>query len=260
MFGLSKPSFKGKSMNTSLRLRALVCTILFAFGASAAAAQAVQPSQKTSQDGWALADRMLIAVGGRDSWAKANYYRILAHHHPPLREGGSHLNIIEMDMNSPRMRFEARGPGLQTLRMVDGDAGWRILDGKPVAMTPEAIAEDNRWWRQHVYRMFHRLAIREPGLEPRNGKDGRLELWVNGQFEMWYNLGVDGTPYRFGTTETGERWTLLGPFVQAVAGGVRYPRWTAWSDGTFRTDSGLFEVYETMPPGFAFAPSGTAQP
>lgn len=201
-----------------------------------------------------------MAVGGRDSWAKANYYRILAHHHPPLRVGGSHLNIIEMDMNSPRMRFEARGPGLQTLRMVDGEAGLRILDGKPVAMTPEAIAEDNRWWRQHVYRMFHRLAIREPGLEPRNGKDGRLELWVNGQFEMWYNLGVDGTPYRFGTTETGESWTLLGPFVQAVAGGVRYPRWTAWSDGTFRTDSGLFEVYETMPPGFAFAPSGTAQP
>jgi hypothetical protein len=241
-------------INRSLQVFVLAMLVVSGAVAPGGAVASQKPATE-AQNAGATADRMLAAVGGRENWAKVNFYRIVAHHHPPLRHGGSHLNIVEMDMNAPRMRFEARGPGLQTLRMVDAAAGWRIVDGTPVAMTAEAIAEDNRWWRQHVYRMFHRLAVREPGLEPRIGREGRLELWAAGRLEMWYHLGVDGTPYMFGTTEAGERWTLLGPFVQAVLGGVRYPRWTAWSDGTFRTDSGLFEAYETIPPGFAFAPT-----
>jgi hypothetical protein len=203
---------------------------------------------------WGEVERLVAGVGGRENWAKANYYRIVAHHHPPLRVGGSHINIIEMGMNEPRMRFEARGPDLHSLRIIDGQSGWRVIDGKAVEMTQEAINEDNRWWQTHVYRMFHRLAVREPGLEPKIGKDGRLELWVNGKFEMWYRLGVDGTPYSFGITESGERWTLFGPFVQAQPGGVRYPRWTSWSDGTFRTEAVAFEVYETLQKGFSFSP------
>lgn len=222
---------------------------------SSASAATVQTDTSTQAvPAWGEVERLLTAVGGRENWSKANYYRIVAYHHPPLRVGGSHINIIEMGMNEPRMRFEARGPELHSLRIIDGQSGWRVVDGKAVVMPSEAVNEDKRWWQTHVYRMFHRLAVREPGLEPQIGKDGRLELWINGKFEMWYKLGVDGTPYAFGTTESGERWTLLGPFVQAQVGGVRYPRWTSWSDGTFGTDAVAFEVYENLPKGVSFLP------
>jgi hypothetical protein len=200
---------------------------------------------------------MLAGVGGREAWASANFYRIVAHHHPPLRVGGSHINIIEMDMNAPRMRFEARGPGLHTLRAVDGQSGWRLVNGAVEAMNAEQVASDHAWWNAHVYRMFHRVAVNEQGLEARVGEGGRLELWKDGAFIMWYRLGVDGAPYMFGTTQDGARWTLLGPFVQAQVGGVRYPRWTAWSDGTFRTDSVMFEVASETPATVSFAPPRT---
>lgn len=205
-------------------------------------------------DAGAEAERMLAAVGGREAWAEAVFYRIVAHHHPPMRATGPYINIIEMDMTAPRMRLEGRGPGTATLRLVDGNHGWRRVDDRFEPLTDDDVASEYRWWNAHVYRMFHRIAAREPGLEPRIGRDGRLEFWKNGAFIMWYRLGVDGAPYLFGTTLDGPRWTLLGPFVQTKPSGARYPRWTAWSDGTFRTDSILFEVSGTTPATVSYRP------
>lgn len=235
-----------------------ICACLLALATAPLAAFAQQAAEASAETASAAAERMLAGVGGRAAWEQAHFYRIVAHHYPPLREAGSHINIIEMDMARPRMRFEARGPAIATLRIVDGDQGWRRVDGAFQPMTAEQVASDRSWWDAHVYRMFYRIAVREPGLEARLGPDRRLELWKDSRFVMWYRLGVDGAPYMFGTTTDGARWTLLGPFIQAQVGGVRYPRWTAWSDGTFRTESILFEVAPTAPASVSFRAEGQA--
>jgi hypothetical protein len=59
---------------------------------------------------------------------------------------------------------------------------------------------------------------------------------------MRYGLGVGGARY------------MCGPFIQVQRGGERHPRWTAWSDGTFRTESIMFEVAATTHAGVIFDP------
>lgn len=220
--------------------------ILAALGAAAVGRQvgAAEPPL----DGKELAERLVAAMGGSVAWRRARGLTIAATHHEP-DDPGPYANVLHIDLDRPRMRFEGRSAwGMNRVRAVVDERGWRISEKSPLGpMTPEQVRGDLDWWEAHPYRNVRRLALEDPTRRPRVAADGRLELLrPDGSRLMWYRLNRLGEPYAFGVGDA-EVGVILGPLA-AVPGGVRLPIWSARMDGTFRATGQKGRVLPTAPP------------
>lgn len=219
-------------------------TILAAMVAAAGdrAAQAADPPT-----GAVLAARLVEAMGGSDAWRRARGLRIAATHYEP-QLAGPYDNVLAIALDEPRMRFEGKSAwGMNRVRAVVGERGWRVSEVAPLGpMTPQQVKGDVDWWEAHPYRNVRRLAVGDPGVTPRAGADGRLELVrPDGSQLMWYRLNAQGEPFAFGIGD-GPVNVVLGP-LDAVLGGVRLPLWSTRMDGTFRASGQKGEVMPDWP-------------
>src|SRR5690606_29512450 len=119
--------------------------------------------------------------------------------------------VIHMDFTSPRFRIEMTGPDLRTVRVVDGESGWRLNRAGRIEDLPAERREDElRWYQGHVYRTLHRLARRDPALSLSLAADGRLQVHEDGARIAWYRLDSRGEPYAYGAHDD-ETGSLFGP-------------------------------------------------
>lgn len=213
-----------------------------------AAAAILAPGRALAQadPGRAAADRLVAAMGGADAWRRARGLRIAARHSEAVVPQ-PYENLILMDLEAPRMRFEGRNSTMRRVRAISDGKGWRVSEVSPLGpMTEEQVAGDLRWWEAHAYRNIRRLALADPTLTPRLAADGRLELYrPDGVRLMWYRLHPGGEPMAFGTFDN-DRGTILG-LTAPRKGGVRLPTFSASADGTFRVQIVDAEALPTPP-------------
>lgn len=220
--------------------RVMLAGVFTVAGGQAAAAEPAVSAE-------ALAARLVQAMGGAAAWRRARGLIIAATHYEP-QLAGPYDNVLAIALDDPRMRFEGRSAwGMRRTRAVVGARGWRVSEVSALGpMTPEQVKGDVDWWEAHPYRNVRRLAVADPGVRPRVGDGGRLELTrPDGSQLMWYRLGVTGEPYAFGVGE-GSSGVVLGP-LSAVPGGVRLPLWSARMDGTFRASGQKGQVLPDWP-------------
>lgn len=216
----------------------MIRRLLSVFVALLVAASLTAQNAAPADDSAARLERLLTAMGGRDAWARIVSYEIRATHHEANR--APYANTIWNDFAWPAVRIEARGPGLDVVRAIDGDRGWRQRDGgEVVAFTPEQVREEKRWWEANIYRTLHRLARRDPELSVRAVGASRLEVWrADGVRLNWVELNTAGEPLRFGTWDN-DQGTVFGPLVQQ--GPVTCAKWGTNASGTWR-----YEVIELL--------------
>ncbi|MBL8770087.1 MAG: hypothetical protein JNK30_01790 [Phenylobacterium sp.] len=220
--------------------RTIIGGMLAAAGAGPAAAQ-------PAPTGEALAARLVEAMGGAAAWRAARGLRIAAVHFEPQLPG-AYDNVLAIALDAPRMRFEGRSAwGMRRVRAVVGDRGWRVSEVSPLGpMTPAQVKGDLDWWEAHPYRNVRRLAVADPGVRPRLGEGGRLELVrSDGTQLMWYRLNEAGEPYAFGVGDAAAG-VVLGP-LETVPGGVRLPIWSTRMDGAFRASGQKGQVFPDWP-------------
>ncbi len=220
--------------------RVMLASVFAVAGGQAAAAEPTASAE-------ALAARLVDAMGGAAAWRRARGLIIAATHYEP-QFAGPYDNVLAIALDEPRMRFEGRSAwGMRRTRAVVSDRGWRVSEVSALGpLTPEQVKGDLDWWEAHPYRNIRRLAVADPGVRPRVGEGGRLELVrPDGSQLLWYRLGVTGEPYAFGAGE-GSAGVVLGP-LETVPGGVRLPLWSARMDGTFRATGQKGQVLPAWP-------------
>lgn len=212
-----------------------------------AAAALAAGSARAKEGGLALAERLVAGMGGAEAWTRARGLTIAAtHYEADLPK--PYDNVLWIDLDAPRMRFEGRSAwGMDRTRAVVGERGWRVSEISPLGpMTPQQVKGDLDWWEAHPYRNVRRLALRDPTRQPQVGEGGRLELVrPDGSVLMWYRLNPAGEPYAFGVGP-GPGGVVLGPLAD-VPGGARLPTWSARMDGTFRATGQKGRVLPTAP-------------
>lgn len=189
-------------------------------------------------------ERLLAAVGGRAAWAKVNFVHVEALH-DQLTIRDRFTNRIWNDFSQPRFRIRAANATIDRRRLVTNGTGVAIRDGVKRELTAEEVADEMKWWEPNIYRTFHRLAINDPGLTARAVGEHRLEIFLaDGRRLNWLVLNQRGEPHLFGTWDN-ETGGTMGPL--ASNGTVRYPRWGAMPDGSWRYEIQRFETAETAP-------------
>jgi hypothetical protein len=210
---------------------------LFAFG----------DASKAADPGAALAEKLLAAMGGRDAWSRVTFVHVEALH-DDLDLPEPFVNRIWNDLTEPRVRFWAGNEQFTSGRKIAAGAGMR--EAGPQAGTPltaEQYEQDRGWWEGNVYRTLHRMAKRDAGLAYRAASPARLEvLKSDGTVLSWFVLNQKGEPMLFGSGRD-TRGTAFGPL--ASSGSVRYPKWGARADGSWRYEIRRFEAGGTTPPG-----------
>lgn len=182
--------------------------------------------------GVALAEKLLAAMGGREAWAGVTYVQVEARH-DDLEIPRPFVNRIWNDFSKPRVRFWAGNDDFTSSRSIGDGEG--IRESGPQAgtrLTAEQYESDRGWWEANVYRTFHRMAKRDATLSYRAAGPARLEvLRPDGRILNWFVLNQKGEPMLFGAGSDA-RGTTFGPL--ASAGGVKYPKWGARADGSWR--------------------------
>lgn len=204
--------------------------------------------------GSALAEKLLAAMGGREAWARVTFVHVEAIH-DDLDLPEPFVNRIWNDFSEPRVRFWAGNDQFTSGRRIGAGAGVRETGPQAGApLTAEQYESDRAWWEGNVYRTLHRMAKRDKGLSYRAASPSRLEiLKPDGTVLNWFVLNQKGEPMLFGSGRD-TRGTAFGPL--ATAGGVRYPKWGARADGSWRYEIRRFETAEAAPAGaFEGSPS-----
>ncbi|MBA2623991.1 MAG: hypothetical protein H0U88_10310 [Chthoniobacterales bacterium] len=201
-------------------------------------------------DGRARAELLLAAMGGRAAWAKVKFTHVEAvHDDVSIRD--SFTNKIWNDFTAPRVRLEAKNAQIDRRRGIDGATGWRWRDGEQSVLTPEQFEDERSWWEANIYRTLHRLAINDPDLEARAVGEHRLEIFRrDGKRLNWFHLNQRGEPMLFGTWES-EAGSAFGPLGKS--GEIRYPKWGARPDGSWRYEIVRLVTAETAPADVSFA-------
>ena len=185
-----------------------------------------------ADDAAALADRMLETLGGRTQWA-ALHNTVNDSQQNRLDEPTVVRAVIAMEFDAPRFRIEMTAPGLHLIRVVDGDAHWRLnRQGEIEDVPQDTLTADRRWYQAHLYRTIHRIAKRDPRLTLATAAPDRLEVFEDGRRIVWYALDVRGMPYAFGM-HNDDAGSLCGPW-DFEAGGIRHPGWISNRDGSWR--------------------------
>lgn len=216
--------------------RLLPALLLLACGFSAAAAPAATPAA----DAGALADRMLAAIGGRTAWA-ALRNTVNDSLQFRLEEPTVVRAVIRMDFTRPRFRVDTTAPGLNLVRVVDGDRHWRLNRAGVIEDVPaDVLSDDLRWYAGHVYRTIHRIAARDPALGLAVGAGDRLEVREGDSRIAWFALDARGEPYAFGAHDD-DVGSISGPW-SFVRDGIHHPTWVARPDGSWRAAVQALEI------------------
>lgn len=193
-------------------------------------------------------EALLASMGGRDAWAAARGYRVLAQHYL-ADETGPVRNEIVLDFREPRLRIRSDRPDGRRVNVIDLDgigepAGWRLVEGKPVPMTAGERADQRQWWNANVYRTLSRLARRDPALSVALAGDGRLRVLEAGKPLLWYRLNRAGEPVAFAPGDLdGDTATIFGPLVSY--GPLKFPSFSVRDGGRWRA---IIERFEVDPP------------
>ena len=199
--------------------------------------------------GVARAEALLAAMGGREAWSKVKFVHVEAIH-DDVNIGEPFTNQIWNDFTAPRVRLEAKNAQIDRRRAIADGKGWRVRDGERTALTPEQVEDERSWWEANVYRTLHRLAVRDPELQPRAVGAHRLEIFRrDGKRLNWFVLNQRGEPMLFGTWDS-EAGTTFGPL--AASGAIKYPKWGARPDGSWRYEIVRLTTADTVPADVSF--------
>lgn len=234
-----------------LRRSLAIFTLVLALAPRFAPAEGSQ----ATDPGAALAERLLAAMGGREAWSRVTFVHVEAIH-DDLDLAEPFVNRIWNDFSEPRVRFWAGNEQFTNGRKIA--AGTGVREAGPQAGTPltaEQYESDRAWWEANVYRTLHRMAKRDAGLAHRASSASRLEvLRSDGTVLNWFVLNQKGEPMLFGSGRD-TRGTAFGPLTSSDR--VRYPKWGARADGSWRYEIRRFVTAETVPPGtFDAMPAG----
>ena len=227
--------------------RAIRTIVLLLCGGLIAPLASAQPP---AEAGVARAEALLAAMGGREPWSKVKFMHVEAiHDDVTIRE--PYTNKIWNDFSAPRVRLEAKNAQIDRRRAIADGKGWRLRDGERSALTPEQYEDERSWWEANIYRTLHRLAMKDPDLEPRAVGEHRLEIFRrDGKRLTWFVLNQRGEPMLFGTWES-EAGTTFGPL--ASSGAIKYPKWGARPDGSWRYEIVRLQTAEAVPADVSFA-------
>ena len=225
------------------RFRFAVALLICALASSDSAAQG------SDAKGTERAEALLTAMGGRDAWSKVKFVYVEAIH-DDLAIRDSFTNKIWNDFAAPRVRIEAKNAQIDVARGIANGKGWRVRGGERSELTPEQYESERAWWEANVYRTLHRLALRDPDLQVRAVGEHRLEvLRRDGKRLNWFILNQRGEPMLFGTWDS-EAGTAFGPL--ASSGAIKYPKWGARPDGSWRYEIVRLTSAEAVPESVSF--------
>ena len=226
--------------------RVVTAVVLFLASMSASAQDAARAE--------ALAEKMLDALGGRAAWAELRN-TINGSQQNRAEEPTVVYAVITLDFERPRFRIETTAKDLHLIRVVDGDASWRLnLAGRIEDLPEDRYAGEMAWYAAHLYRTLHRVAARDAALSLSVGDDERLQVFAGEQRILWFSLDAKGEPYAFGTYDD-DVGSLSGPW-DVVREGIHHPRWVSSADGTWRAAVRTLEVNVPLHDSMFARPTG----
>lgn len=209
-------------------------------------------------DAIARANVMIERVGGAEIWAQlASLHLKQRFHLTARRESIIHEEWI--DFRTPRLYVSIQSELTTRLRAYDESGGWFLRDGEFSRFTDEQLAMERAFWKRDMFRMFHLIAAKDPGIELRLNGEHRLEVYERGGQELlcWFRLNLRSEPVLWGASVGDDSLEFMfGPLEQY--GSIRVPRWGGFTDGSWRFDM-LDARGSIQAPQVSYDPPGMAE-
>lgn len=182
-----------------------------------------------------LAERLLLAIGGRSVWASVTSTILYSDQYlqgDPTAVGA----ISTIDYQGTRLRIDTTRPSHQHIRVIDSEYDRTVLLDRqasgPEKVGEDPLARDLHRYTAHVYLTLQRIAVRDPDLRLAMGREGSLDIYEGSTRIAWYRLDARGQPYAMGAHDDNVG-VICGPW-ELEKSGIRYPVWVSRPDGSWR--------------------------
>lgn len=213
--------------------------IAIALASLSASMASAQTGLQGSAEAIAAAERLIESVGGHEVWTSARSLYVRERVWAPRYIGELDAHY-QRDLEVPANYGRITGPTLRRESAYDATTGW-VMRNDTLRILPEAeVAAEAAGWAQEPYRIYRRLARRDPGIRVALIDGDRLEVYEAATDHQlcWFVLDAGGGPLRWGNIYNGAvNEHVYGPL--ADFGPFRMPRW-----GTSTTGSWRFEYVE----------------
>jgi len=153
-------------------------------------------------------DKMLEAVGGKDTWRDATGFTMSEILYTDQRD----LPVIReywVDFKTPRIMETAKASGLTQAQALNGSAGWTDRNGEMTEWSSEQVTGWRSFWPGIPTRIFHLLASNDPSVTP-VWRDGVMDFFIDGKRVVWIATDEEGTPVAYGRDDRHTDTHFLG--------------------------------------------------
>ena len=190
-----------------------------------------------------LAEKMLVAMGGKKLWANLKSIHIRTIHRDGRREYPS-VSEIWANIDEKKTLTLNASNDRQSVKVVHGNDGWEIKNGEMLILPTEELYPMLRWYRFNFYTNMKRLATGGEQYEIKlNGKQ-RFDIYENGEYVGGFELNDDNLPFIFYSPGifTGVKENFL-KFVEWDAyGGYSFPKIITGENTLIINETEFFEA------------------
>lgn len=153
-------------------------------------------------------EKMLEAVGGRDTWREAKGFTMSEILYTDQRD----LPVIReywVDFETPRIMEMSKANELRQTRALNGNTGWTLRNGERTEWNTEMVNGWRSFWPGIPTRIFHLLASDDPSVTP-VWRDGVMDFYIDDRRVVWIATDEDGVPVAYGRNERHTDTHFLG--------------------------------------------------
>lgn len=169
-------------------------------------------------------EQMMKALGGFKNWAEVKSLYVRAIHKEDRYEKPYQSEILR-NLDARQFKMIQQDDEFHTVAYVDGDKAWIVRkDGKTTKMSDKSFEGLIHWDKHLVYRIFHIIGKRSPGLKFEVDEKDRLIVYENDEKLAAFGLNEKNLPEKFYIPKAdgdGESLTIFSTWGEG--NGLVYP-------------------------------------
>lgn len=216
------------------RCKTKIVAVVSFLSALIATPPAAHAEMQGDEEAIALANKMIIAMGGHQVWADAIWMHVKERSSAP-----SQSRILAHEawrgLQVQQARYSSKNEDISYEQAWNLSEGWRVRNGEYQTFDKARHEEEISFWHREIYTMYHRFAVGDPALRLISTEENafRIEHAESGAPLGSFSVSAEGGVLVWSSGDSDFDVTYVyGPLKSF--GAIKLPEWGAQTNGGWR--------------------------
>lgn len=176
---------------------------------------------KGDEEAVALAEKMIIELGGKKNWGKIKsiYIRTIS------RDISGQPYAFEewINLDEPKFMNHRFKDEIHYYQIVDRNDGWSVQNNKVIMMIPQSITDYLNWFDNFLMRNIKKLALGGENVEVKLNGENAFDMFIDNKFISRFQLNGNNLPAKYITAGEQNKLNIININEWGEYKGFKYP-------------------------------------